>query len=381
MKKINPSATLTITSKAKAMKAGGLDVINFGAGEPDFDTPDYIKDYAIEAIRKGKTKYTPSTGTVELRKAICKKLLEFNKLEYEPDDIIVSNGAKHTLYNIFQAICDKGDEVIIPSPYWVSYPEMVNLAGAKPVFIKTSAENKFKLTAKEISPFLTKKTKALILNSPSNPTGSVYSGQELEKIFSLLADSNLTVVADEIYERLIYDGLTHTSFAALNQRAKEITILVNGVSKTYAMTGWRIGYLASSDKGLTKAIKNLQDHSTSNPSSISQEAALAALTKEDDSVESMKKEFKKRRDYMFERIEKITGLSCVKPQGSFYCFVDVSKIDNDSLRFAKRLLEDKMVAVIPGEGFGAPGYIRLSFATSLENIEKGLDRIEEWVKQ
>jgi len=381
IRQVAPSATLTITSKAKAMKKEGIDVISFGAGEPDFDTPDYIKESAKAAIDSGKTKYTPSIGTVELRDAISDKLLKFNKLEYGRDEIVVSNGAKHSLYNIFQAICEEGDEVIIPIPYWVSYTEMVKLSGAKPVFVATTSEDSFKVDPKKLACCLGEKTKAIIINSPCNPTGSVYRKDELEAILKVVEGRDLRIVSDEIYERLIYDGLEHLSFASLSKEAKDKTILVNGVSKTYSMTGWRIGYIASNDKNMVRSIKNLQDHSSSNPSSISQEAALAALSCEDDSVEKMKKEFEKRRDYMVERISSIDGLSCIKPEGAFYCFVDVSEIDKDSLDFAKRLLEDSKVAVIPGEGFGAPGNIRLSFATSMENIEKGLDRIEKWVKQ
>jgi len=381
IRQVEPSATLTITSKAKAMKKEGIDVISFGAGEPDFDTPEYIKESAKAAIDSGKTKYTPSIGTVELRDAISDKLLKFNKLEYGRDEIVVSNGAKHSLYNIFQAICEEGDEVIIPLPYWVSYTEMVKLSGAKPVFVTTTSEDSFKVDPQKLASSLNEKTKAIIINSPCNPTGSVYRKDELEAILKVVEGRDLRIVSDEIYERLIYDGLEHLSFASLNKEAKDKTILVNGVSKTYSMTGWRIGYIASNDKDMVKAIKNLQDHSSSNPSSISQEAALAALSCEDDSVEKMKKEFEKRRDYMVERISNISRLSCVKPEGAFYCFVDVSEINKDSLDLAKRLLEDSKVAVIPGEGFGAPGNIRLSFATSMENIEKGLDRIEKWVKQ
>jgi len=381
IRQVEPSATLTITSKAKAMKKEGIDVISFGAGEPDFDTPEYIKGSAKAAIDSGKTKYTPSIGTVELREVISDKLLKFNKLEYSSDEIVVSNGAKHSLYNIFQAICDDGDEVVIPIPYWVSYTEMVKLSGAKPVFVATTSEDSFKVDPQKLASCLSEKTKAIIINSPCNPTGSVYRKDELEAILEVIAARDLRIVSDEIYERLIYDGLEHVSFASLSKEAKDKTILVNGVSKTYSMTGWRIGYIASNDNDMVKAIKNLQDHSSSNPSSISQEAALAALSCEDDSVEKMKKEFEKRRNYMVERISNTDGLSCVKPEGAFYCFVDVSEINKDSLDFAKRLLEDSKVAVIPGEGFGAPGNIRLSFATSMENIEKGLDRIEKWVKQ
>ncbi len=378
---IKPSATLSITSKAKAMKGEGIDVINFGAGEPDFDTPDYIKEAAKVAIDQGKTKYTISIGTLKLREAICKKLADFNNLEYKPEDIVVSNGAKHSLYNIFQAICNKDDEVIIISPYWVSYVEMVAVAGAKPVIVDAFACDGFKVKLDSLAAALTDKTKAIIINSPLNPTGCVYTKEELKGIFDLLNGKDIRIISDEIYERLMYDNLECASIASLSQESKDATIIVNGVSKTYSMTGWRIGYIASTDRALTKAIKNLQDHSSSNPSSISQEAALAALTKEDSSIGEMKKEFEKRRDYMAKRIEAIDKISCVKPEGAFYCFVDVSEVNKNTLELADKLLDDVKVAVVPGEGFGAPGFIRLSFATSMENIKEGLDRIEKWLKQ
>ena len=378
---IKPSATLSIASKARAMKREGMDVIIFGAGEPDFDTPQYIKEAAKEAINQGKTKYTLSIGTLELREAICKKLLDFNNLEYKPEDIVVSNGAKHCLYNIFQAICNEDDEVVIIAPYWVSYVEMVAVAGARPVVVNAFAGDGFKVRLDNLAAAITDKTKAVIINSPLNPTGSVYSRDELQGIFDLLKGKGIRIISDEIYERLIYGGLECVSIASLSQESKDVTIIVNGVSKTYSMTGWRIGYIATNDRALTKAIKNLQDHSSSNPSSISQEAALAALTKEDSSVEDMKKEFEKRRDYMIERIGKMDNISCVKPDGAFYCFVDVSNVNKNSLELTDKLLDEAKVAVVPGEGFGAPGFIRLSFATSMENIKEGLDRIEKWLKQ
>ncbi|MDP8292676.1 MAG: pyridoxal phosphate-dependent aminotransferase [Candidatus Orphnella occulta] len=378
---IKPSATLSITSKAKAMKSEGIDVISFGAGEPDFDTPVYIKEAAKTAIDQGKTKYTISIGTLQLREAICNKLADFNNLEYKPEDIVVSNGAKHSLYNIFQAICNKDDEVVIISPYWVSYVEMVAVAGGKPVIVDALACDGFKVRLDNLAAALTDKTKAIIINSPLNPTGCVYTKEELKGIFNLLNGKGIRIISDEIYERLIYDNLECASIASLSQESKDATIIVNGVSKTYSMTGWRIGYIASTDRALTKAIKNLQDHSSSNPSSISQEAALAAITKEDNSIGEMKKEFEKRRDYMIKRIEAIDKISCVKPEGAFYCFVDVSEVNKNTLEFADKLLDDVKVAVVPGEGFGAPGFIRLSFATSMENIKKGLDRIEKWLKQ
>jgi aspartate aminotransferase len=381
IKSVKPSATLGITSKAKAMKSKGIDVISFGAGEPDFDTPDYIKRSGVEAIQSGKTKYTPSRGTLELREAICEKLSVFNRLDYKPDDIIVSNGAKHSLYNIFQAICNKGDEVVVIAPYWVSYVEQIRLAEAIPVIINTKADEGFKVMPDMLAKAITGRTKAVIINSPSNPTGCLYDINELAKIVKLVKGRDIKIISDEIYERLVYDGLRAVSPALLEKEGKDMTIIVNGVSKTYSMTGWRIGYMASNDKSLTDAIANFQDHSSSNPSSISQEAALSAITKEDGSVEKMKEEFEKRRDYMIARIDKIGSISCFKPKGAFYCFVNVSRISSDTLKLSDRLLDEAMVAVVPGEGFGSPGYIRLSFATSMENIKEGLDRIEKWLKQ
>jgi aspartate aminotransferase len=381
IKRVNPSATLGITSKAKSMKSKGVDVISFGAGEPDFDTPDYIKLAGIEAIRSGKTKYTPSRGTLELREAICEKLAAFNSLDYKPGDIIVSNGAKHSLYNIFQAICNKGDEVIVMAPYWVSYVEQIRLAEAAPVIIDTKPVDGFKVMPDMLAKAVTDRTKAIIVNSPSNPTGCLYDANDLEEIIKLIKGRDIKIISDEIYERLVYDGIKAVSPASLGKEGKDMTIIVNGVSKTYSMTGWRIGYIASSDKSLTDAITNLQDHSSSNPSSISQEAALTAIAKEDGSVEKMKQEFEKRRDYMMSRIDKMKGISCFKPKGAFYCFVNISSIGSDTLKLSDRLLDEARVAVVPGEGFGSPGYIRLSFATSMKNIKEGLDRIERWLKQ
>jgi aspartate aminotransferase len=378
---IQPSATLGITSKTKAMKARGIDVISFGAGEPDFDTPDYIKQAGIEAIRLGKTRYTPSIGTQALREAICKRLSLTNGLNYGPEDIIVSNGAKHSLFNIFQAICQKGDEVITIAPYWVSYIEQIRLAQAMPVIVATRPEEGFKIAPDDLERAITRRTRAVIINSPSNPTGCLYSKDELSVIIDLLKGKDICIISDEIYDRLVYDGLRPVSPASLGAEGRDMTIIVNGVSKTYAMTGWRIGYIASKNRPLTGAIANLQDHSSSNPSSISQEAALAAITKEDGSVERMKKEFEKRREYMVARIDGMPDISCIKPMGAFYCFVDVSRINVDTLDLADKLLDEARVAVVPGEGFGSPGYIRLSFAASMEDIVKGLDRIEKWLKQ
>ena len=381
IKSVQPSATLGITSKAKAMKNKGIDVISFGAGEPDFDTPEYIKQAGIEAIRSGKTKYTMSRGTLEIREAICKKLSTFSKLDYEPADIIVSNGAKHSLYNIFQALCNKSDEVVVIAPYWVSYVEQIRLAEAVPVIINTRADEGFKVMPDKLAAAITGKTRAVIINSPSNPTGCLYDRDELLEIIRVLKGRDIKIISDEIYERLVYDGLKAVSPASLGKDAMDMAIIVNGVSKTYSMTGWRIGYIASNDKPLISAIANLQDHSSSNPCSVSQEAALSAITNEDGSVEKMKEEFEKRRNYMVARIDKIKAISCFKPKGAFYCFVDISSINSDTLKLSDMLLDEAKVAVVPGEGFGSPGYIRLSFATSMENIKEGLDRIEKWLKR
>ncbi|MFA5369864.1 MAG: pyridoxal phosphate-dependent aminotransferase [Candidatus Omnitrophota bacterium] len=378
---IQPSATLGITSKAKAMVKQGIDVVSFGAGEPDFDTPDYIKQAGLDAIRSGKTKYTPSAGTLELRQAICDNLLSIKGIDYGPKDIIVSNGAKHSLYNIFQAICDKGDEVITIAPYWVSYVEMIRLAEARPVIVRPAEGEGFKVTVDKLAAALTSKTKAIIINSPSNPSGCLYTRNELYDIVGFLKGKGIRIISDEIYDRLVYDKLKAVSSASIGREGKDMTIIVNGVSKTYAMTGWRIGYIASNDTSLTTAIANLQDHSSSNPCSISQEAALAAIRSDEACVRMMRDEFEQRRDYMIDRIGSMKAISCIKPKGAFYCFINISSISHDTLGLADRLLEEARVAVVPGEGFGCPGYIRLSFATSMKLIKEGLDRIEKWLKQ
>ena len=377
---LTSSPTLAITSKAKQLKKSGVDVISFGAGEPDFDTPEHIKNSAIEAINEGFTKYTPSTGTLQLKQAIIEKFKRENNLHYDPSQIVVSNGAKHSLYNIFQIICDKDDEIIIPVPYWVSYPQMVRVAQGKPVFINASEEHGFKITPDQFEKAIKKKTKALILNSPSNPTGSVYNESELKKIADIAADYGIFVISDEIYEKLVYDKVKHVSIASLNDKMHSLTFTVNGLSKAFSMTGWRIGYLAGPQEAVAK-ISNLQDHSTSCPNSIAQAAAVTALTSGDECITAMKKEFIQRRDYIVERINAIEGLSVIKPEGAFYVFCNISKTGLDSLQFAQRLLDEEQVAVIPGIGFGEDNYIRLSFATSKEQIEKGLDRISKWVKQ
>ncbi|MBP3359863.1 MAG: pyridoxal phosphate-dependent aminotransferase [Clostridia bacterium] len=383
---ISPSPTLAIDTRFKEMKANGVDVVGFGAGEPDFNTPEHICAAAVKAISDGKTRYTPAAGTVELRKAVCEKLKRENGLDYEPSEIVVSNGAKHSLVNAFMVICNPGDEVIIPAPYWVSYPEMVKLADGVPVSLPTKEENHFKATAAEYEAAITEKTRAIILNSPSNPTGMVYTEEELRAIADVAVRHNIYVVSDEIYEHLIYEG-KHTSIASLNEKIKDLTIIVNGVSKTYAMTGWRIGYTAS-NKAVAKSMSSIQSHATSNPNSIAQEAALAALNGGLECVEAMKCEFIKRRDYMVERINKIDGVSCLCPHGAFYIMMNISgligktlygKPINSADDFADVFLDKAKVAVVPGTGFEAPEYVRWSYATSMENCREGLDRLEKFI--
>lgn len=384
---ISPSVTLAISAKAKQMKADGIDVVGFGAGEPDFDTPEHIKEAAKKAIDEGFTKYTPASGILELKKAICKKFRTDNNLDYLPEEILVSCGAKHSIFNAILALCNEGDEVILPSPYWVSYPEMIKVAGAKAVVLKTAQEDSFKISPQQLKEVITSKTKLLILNSPSNPTGMVYRKEELVAISKVLVEKGIFCISDEIYEKIIYDGQEHISIASLGSDIKKLTIVINGVSKSYSMTGWRIGY-AAGPKEIIKAMSNLQSHSTSNPTSISQKASLAALEGPQEPLYDMVAEFAKRRDYIVKRLNSIEGVSCLKPQGAFYVFPDVSKIIGktfkeqtikDSIFLTEILLEEANVAVVPGGEFGAGEYIRLSYATSMENITKGLDRIKEFV--
>lgn len=386
---ISPSATLAIDSKAKKLKAEGIDVVGFGAGEPDFDTPVHIKKAAIAAIEAGFTKYTPASGTMTLKEAICAKFKKDNGLDYAPANIVISNGAKHSLVNVFQAICNPGDEVIIPAPFWVSYPEMVKLADGVPVIVYTTEEQGFKFTVDQIRQAVTAKTKAIILNSPSNPTGMVYTREELAELADLAVEKGFYVVSDEIYEKLIYDGKTHVSIASINEKIKAQTIIVNGVSKTYAMTGWRIGYTASTPE-IAKIMSNVQSHATSNPNSIAQKAAEAAISGPQDMVATMVAAFASRRDYMVKRINSMPGLSCVNPNGAFYVMMNISQLMGKELAglkiqssddFANVLLEKANVALVPGSGFGIDTHVRLSYATSQENITKGLDRIEQFLKQ
>ncbi|MFH1128240.1 MAG: pyridoxal phosphate-dependent aminotransferase [Candidatus Omnitrophota bacterium] len=380
LKKVNPSSTLGITSKAKKLKAEGVDVVSLAAGEPDFDTPDFIKDAAIEAIKSGFTKYTPSTGILELKNAICEKFKKDNYLEYNPNQIVVSCGAKHSIFNTLFVLINKTDEVLIPSPYWVSYPEMVWLCEGTPRFIPTLPQDKFKVKINEIEKYISAKTKVLILNSPSNPTGCVYTKDELKEIAKICVAKKIFVISDEIYEKIIFDPAKHISIASSSKEIFDLTITINGLSKSHSMTGWRIGYLAG-PADIIENISKFQDHSTSNPASISQKAALAALKAGDDFSKSMACEFQKRRDYCYSRLKAIKKINPVFPEGAFYIFSDISKTKLDSLTFAERLLDQALVAVIPGDSFGRNDFIRISFATNLEQLKKGMDRIEEWVNK
>lgn len=372
------STTLAITARAKELASQGHDVVNFGAGEPDFDTPDFIKKAAIKAMDSGFTKYTPSIGTQELREVICAKFKKDNGLVYKPNQIVVSCGAKHSLFNIIQVLVDDGDEVVFQSPYWVSYPEMVKAAGGKSVIIATNQSTGYKITPELLRKSITSKTKILILNSPSNPTGVMYSKEELEQLAKICVEHKIYVISDEIYEKLVYDNIKFCSIASLGKEIFDLTITVNGVSKAYAMTGWRIGYAAGPVE-VMEYIKKYQDHSTSNPTSISQSAAVAALAAPDDTIASMCQVFKGRRDLILSCLDQIPQISYIRPQGAFYVFCDVSKI-GDGAAIAKQMLDDIKVAVIPGDGFGTPEYIRLSFATSEAKIKDGISRIGKWIE-
>lgn len=372
---INPSPTLAITAKAKKLRAEGKDIVSFAAGEPDFDTPEQVKKAACDAINGGFTKYTPTTGIPELKKLICRKFLTDNSLEFAPSQIIVSCGAKHSIFNALFVLVDRGDEVIIPSPYWVSYPEMVNMCEGTPVFIPAKKENEFKITAEELAAHITPRTKVLILNSPSNPTGCVYSKEELEAIAAICVKRHIYVISDEIYEKIIFDGLANVSIAGLNEAIRELTITVNGLSKSHSMTGWRIGYLGCPQK-IAEAISNMQDHSTSNPTSISQKAACAALEMPASFSQQMTKEFQSRRDYIAGRLDRMKKIGYVLPKGAFYIFCDISDTGMRSMDFAQKMLDEQLVALIPGLAFGADHCIRISFATGMEPIKKGMDRLE-----
>ncbi len=383
---IKPSPTLAITAKAKKMKAEGIDVIGFGAGEPDFDTPENIKEAGIKAIKSGFTKYTPSAGIDELKDAIIEKFNKENNLKYERNQIIICAGAKDVLYNIAQVLFEAGDEVLIPAPYWVSYPDQVILAGGTPVIVPTKEKNGFRMTGDDFKKHITPKTKAVIINSPSNPTGGAYEAKHLEEIAEIALKNNLIIISDEIYERMVYDGFKHVSIASLSDKIKENTLVVNGVSKTYSMTGWRIGYVAG-NKDVISAMVNIQSQSTSNPTSISQKASVEALRGDQKAVEVMVKAFDERRKFIVNRLNSIKGVSCFNPQGAFYVFPNVSglygkkfnnRTINSSSDITELLLTEVKVAVVPGVAFGDDAYIRLSYATSMDNIKKGLDRIEEF---
>jgi len=376
---LTPSLTLSIDSKAKAMKAEGIDVCGFGAGEPDFDTPDHIKAAAQAAIEGGFTKYTPSSGTPELRQAIADKFAAENGLTYKPSQIVVSNGAKHSCYNAILATVQPGDEVIIPAPYWLSYPEMVRLAGGEPVFVQTKEENGWKMTAEEFQDAMTPRTKMVIINTPGNPTGAVYSKEELQAIVDVAVDEEILILSDEIYEKLVYDDSKHVSTASLSSAAYDLTITVNGFSKAYSMTGWRLGYLGAPE-AIAKAIDAIQSHSTSNPCSFAQKGGVAALKGDQQPVADMRDEFDMRRNYMVNRLASIPRISVVKPQGAFYVLVNIGQLGLSSTNFADRLLSKHHVAVVPGVAFGNDQTVRLSYATSLDVIKKGLDRFEEFTK-
>ena len=390
VKEIAPSLTLEITAKAKKMKADGISVIGFGAGEPDFNTPDYIVESAKKALDIGFTKYTPASGTVELKKAICQKFLKDNGLEYTPEQIVISSGAKSSLYHAICAIVDDGDEVILPSPYWLTYPELIKLAGGKCVYVPTKKENGYKMTASQFADVINDKTKCLILNTPNNPTGAVYSENEIKEIAKICEEKNIFVISDEIYEKLVYDGEKHYSIAQYSSKMKDLTVIINGMSKTYAMTGWRIGYLAG-PVNVVKAISSMQSHTTSNACSISQYASVTALVdpKGEQFICEMQKVFDERRKLMIEMLSDVPGIVCIQPKGAFYVFVNVADlygkafdgvVIKDSLTFADCALK-RGVALIPGVAFGSDDCIRLSYAISIEDIKEGLNRLISFIKE
>ena len=384
---VKPSSTLAITAKAKELKAQGLDVVGFGAGEPDFNTPDNICNAAIKAIKDGFTKYTPASGIVELKQAVCDKFKKFNGLDYKPSQIVISNGGKHSLTNVFEAILNPGDEVIIPAPYWLSYPEIIKLSDGVPVFVRGEKENGYKVTAEQLQAATTEKTKALVLNTPNNPTGMIYSEEELRAIADYAVKNDIYVVSDEMYEYLVYNGNKHISIASFNEEIYKRTITVSGLAKSYAMTGWRIGYTGSSEE-IAKLMGSVQSHQTSNPNSIAQKAALEALTGDQSTVQMMLGEFDKRRKFMYEKMSALPYVSTEEPLGAFYVFADVSEALKKEYKgkkvetvaeFARILIEDYNVAVVPCADFGFPDHIRLSYAISVEQIDKGLTRIEKFL--
>jgi aspartate aminotransferase len=376
---LTPSLTLAVDSKAKAMLAEGHEVYGFGAGEPDMDTPEHIKAAAIKALQEGRTKYTPSSGIPDLRTAISQKFLKDNGLDYKPGQVIVSTGAKQSCFNAIAAVVNEGDEVLIPAPYWLSYPEMVRIVGGEPVVVQTREENNWKLTPEDFENAMTPRTKMIILNSPGNPTGSVYTREELKALAEVAAEEDIFILSDEIYEKLTYDGAEHVSVASVSPEAYDLTITVNGFSKAYSMTGWRLGYLAAPEP-IARAIDSMQSHMTSNPCSFAQYGALAALTGDQQCVSDMRDEFDIRRQYMFERLTQIQGVTAVRPLGAFYVLANVSALGLKSQNFADRLLSKASVAVVPGIAFGDDRTVRLSYATSLDIIKTGLDRIEDFCR-
>ncbi|MDZ8138551.1 MAG: pyridoxal phosphate-dependent aminotransferase [Nostoc sp. DedQUE04] len=376
---VTPSLTLAIAAKAKALKAEGIDVCSFSAGEPDFDTPAHIKAAAVKALDEGKTKYGAAAGEPKLREAIAHKLKIDNGLDYKSENVIVTNGGKHSLYNLIVALIDPGDEVIIPAPYWLSYPEMVTLVGGVSVIVPTDATTGYKITPEQLRKAITPKTKLFILNSPSNPTGMVYTPDEIKALAQVIVDADIFVVSDEIYEKILYDGAEHISIGSLGKEIFDRTLISNGFAKAYSMTGWRLGYLAGPVE-IIKAASTIQGHSTSNVCTFAQYGAIAALQSPQDCVEEMRQAFAKRRQVMLDRLNAIPGLSTAKPDGAFYLFPDISKTGLKSLEFCDALLEEHQVAVIPGIAFGADDNIRLSYATDMATIEKGMDRLEKFVK-
>jgi aspartate aminotransferase len=377
---LTPSLTLAIDAKAKQMKADGIDVVGFGAGEPDFPTPPHVVEAAIKALREGFTKYTPSSGIPELRQAAADKFKRDNGLDYKPSQIIISCGGKHSCCNVILATCNPGDEVIIPSPYWLSYPEMVRLAEGTPVIIKTSDQVEFKITPGQLRAAITPRTRLFILNSPSNPTGSLYTREEIQALGDVCLEKGVLIMSDEIYEKLVYDGAEHVSVASFSPRHYENTVIVHGLAKAYSMTGWRIG-LTAAPEPIARAIDAIQSHSTSNATSFAQKGAVAALNGPQDHLPVWRAEFARRRAFAWKRLNSIPGLSCVNAKGAFYLFPNISRTGLNSVDFCAQLLDQQKVAAVPGTAFGADDYIRLSYATSMENIEKGLDRMEKFVRE
>lgn len=381
MENLSPSVTMAITALGRELKAQGKDILSFSAGEPDFNTPEIIKEAAIDAIKAGHTKYTAVEGITETKQAIINKLKKDHGLDYELNHIVISNGAKHSLFNLFQVLIEEGDEVIIPAPYWVTYPEQVKYSDGVPVFIDTDDSTEFKITPEQLKAAITPKTKILLLNTPSNPTGAVYSKEELTALGKVLEGTDILVFSDEMYEKIMYDGKPFTAAAEVSKDMFNRTVTINGLSKSVAMTGWRFGYIATPHPDLIKAMIKLQGQVTSNVNSITQHASILALEgKADEAIEMMRVEFEKRRDFAIEKFNAIKGISCVKPEGAFYLFVNIKDLTNDSMKFCSDLLEQKGVAVVPGLAFGTEGYFRFSFATDLASIEQGINRVEEFVE-